>query len=211
MFKRISILLAAFVFSAAAQATLIDFTGADWEQAIVNGGGATATIGNITLTSDNGSLTFNRKDSGGCKAGQPTNGLTCDGDGIGINNDEITQGGSQQITLTFDKAVNITNIILLDLFSAERGYDVNGDPTTGEIAIIEGTQYFGPNLLAGGYYATGFSGQAITSIVFSGNLDSFSDYALAAIEVSAVPIPGAAILFGSALLGFFGFKRRRLA
>lgn len=211
MFKRISILLAAFVFSAAAQATLIDFTGADWEQAIVNGGGATATIGNITLTADNGSLTFNRNDSGGCKAGQPTNGLICDGDGIGINNDEITQGGSQQITLTFDKAVNITNIILLDLFSAERGYDVNGDPTTGEIAIIEGIQYFGPNLLAGGYYATGFSGQAITSIVFSGNLDSFSDYALAAIEVSAVPIPGAAILFGSALLGFFGFKRRRLA
>ena len=211
MFKRISILLAAFVFSAAAQATLIDFTGADWEQAIVNGGGTTATIGNITLTADNGSLTFNRKDSGGCKAGQPTNGLTCDGDGIGVNNDEITQGGSQQITLTFDKAVNITDIILLDLFSAERGYDVNGDATTGEIAIIEGIQYFGPNLLAGGYYATGFSGQAITSIVFSGNLDSFSDYALAAIEVSAVPIPGAAILFGSALLGFFGFKRRRLA
>lgn len=211
MFKRISILLAAFAFSAAAQATLIDFTGADWEQAIIDGGGTAATIGNVTLTADNGSLTFNRNDSGGCKDGQPANGLTCDGDGIGINNDEITQGASQQITLTFDKAINITNIILLDLFSTERGYDVNDDPTTGEIAIIDGIQYFGPNLFAGGYYATGFSGQAITSIVFSGNLDSFSDYALAAIEISAVPVPGAAILFGSALLGFFGFKRRRIA
>ena len=67
MFKRISILLAAFAFSAAAQATLIDFTGADWEQAILNGGGTTATIGNVTLTADNGLLTFNRNDSGGCK------------------------------------------------------------------------------------------------------------------------------------------------
>lgn len=99
MFKRISILLMAFAFSAAAQATLIDFTGADWEQAIVDGGGITATIGNVSLTANNGSLTFNRNDSGGCKNGQPTNGLTCDD--IGINNDEITQGGSQQITLTF--------------------------------------------------------------------------------------------------------------
>ncbi len=211
MFKQISILFAAFAFSAAAQATLIDFTGANWEQAIIDGGGSTATIGNLTLTANNGLLTFNRNDSGGCKDGQPTNGLTCDGDGIGINNDEISQGGSQQITFTFDKAVNITNIFLLDLFSGERGYDVNGDPTVGEIAVIDGIQYFGPNLLAGGYYATGFSKQAITSIIFSGNLDSFSDYALAAIdvEISPVPVPGAAILFGSALLGFFGFKRRR--
>jgi len=211
MFKKISIILATLAFSVSAQANLIDFTGADWEQAIIDGGGTTASIGNVTLTANTGSLTFNRNDSGGCKAGQPTNGLSCDGDGIGINNDEITQGGSQNITISFQQAVNITDILLLDLFSNESGRDVNGDPTVGEIAIIDGIEYFGPNLLPGGFYETGFSGQAITSIVFSGNLDSFSDYAVAGIKISPVPLPGAAILFGSALLGFFGFKRRRNA
>ena len=55
--------------------------------------------------------------------------------------------------------------------------------------------------------------QTVTEIIFSGYADSFSDYALAGIDVelSPVPVPGAAILFGSALLGFFRFKRRRIA
>lgn len=201
MFKQFSILLATLAFSISAQATLIDFTDQSWEAAISAGSGTTATLGNVTLTAKSGSLTFNRSDNGGCVAGRPANGLTCDGDGIGINNDEITQGGSQQITISFQQAVDITDIFLLDLFSSER---------TGEIAIIDGAQYSGSNLLAGGFFETGFNGLGITSIVFSGNLDSFSDYAVAAIEVSAVPLPGAAILFGSALLGFFGFKRRRV-
>ena len=98
--------------------------------------------------------------------------------------------------------LNISNIFLLDLFSSEQ---------TGEIAIIDGIQYFGDNLLPGGFYATGFTGQGISSIVFSGNFDSFSDYAIAGIEVSAVPLPGAVVLFGTALLGFFGVgsSRRR--
>lgn len=69
--------------------------------------------------------------------------------------------------------------------------------------------YLAVSDLVGGFYNTDFSGQGISSIIFSGNLDGFSDYALAGIKISPVPLPGAAILFGSALLGFFGFKRRR--
>ncbi|GMR16443.1 MAG: hypothetical protein BMS9Abin31_0778 [Gammaproteobacteria bacterium] len=209
MFKRISILFTVFAVSVSAQAMLIDFTDKSWEAAINAGTGTSATIGNVTLTANTGSLTFNRNDSGGCKNGQPTNGLQCDGDGIGINNDEITQGGSQQITVSFSEAVNINNILLLDLFANETGYELDWSKRTGEIAVIDGLFYSGPNPLAGGYYATGITGQGITSIVFSGYLDRFSDYALAGIDISPVPIPGAAILFGSALLGFFGFKRRR--
>ena len=202
MFKRISILLAALTFSLSAQATLIDFTDDSWLTAINAGGGTTATIGNATLTANTGYLTFNANDNAGCIAGQPINGLTCDGDGIGIYNDEISEGGSQQVTVSFNEAVNISNIFLLDLFSSEQ---------TGEIAIIDGIEYFGDNLLAGGFYATGYTGQGITSLTFSGNLDSFSDYAVAGIEVSAVPLPGAVVLFGTALLGFFGVgaSRRR--
>ncbi len=211
MFKRISILLATFVISASAQATLIDFTKLEWKDAIAaNNDYTTATIGNVTLTANTGVLTFNSGDRGGCVYGQPGNGLTCGGDGIGINNDEISQGGSQEITISFAQAVNITDILLLDLFANETGYELDGKTKrTGEIAVIDGLFYSGPNPLAGGFYATGFAGNGITELVFSGYLDKFSDYAVAGIDVTPVPLPGAAILFGSALLSFFGFKRRR--
>ncbi|MDH5369081.1 MAG: hypothetical protein OEW99_03595 [Gammaproteobacteria bacterium] len=205
MLKQFSIMFAAFIFTASAQATLVDFTDSSWQTAISVGSGNTATIGNITLTSTGGNLSFNGSSSeqAGCIAGQPGNGLTCDGDGIGIQNDEITQYSNQSITIDFATAVNVSNIFLLDLFGTER---------TGEIAVINGDNSYQAlidNSGIGGFYATGYSAAGISSIILSGNLDSFSDYALAAIEVSPVPIPGAAILFGSALLGFFGFKRRR--
>ena len=200
MYKQISALLAALLFSASSHATLIDFTDSSWQTAINTGSSNTATIGDITLTANIGNLTFNAGDNGGCLAGQPTNGLTCDGDGIGIYNDEITEGGNQIITVDFAQAVNISNIFLLDLFASEQ---------TGEIAIINGEQYSGDNLLAGGFYATGFTGQGITQLIFSGNYDLFSDYAVAGIEVAAVPLPGAVVLFGTALLGFFGVNAGR--
>lgn len=204
MLKQFSILLVAFAFSVSAQATLIDFTDSSWQTAINVGDGTTATIGNVTLQSTGGYLTFNAGDNAGCIDGQPNNNLTCDGDGIGINNDEISQSSTQSITISFAEAVNVSNIFLLDLFGVEK---------TGEIAVIDGNAYHAliKNGGIGGFFATGYSVDGIMSIVLSGYADYFSDYALAAIdvEISAVPVPGAAILFGSALLGFFGFKRRR--
>jgi len=200
------------VFASAANAALIDFTDASWGAAIAAGDGTSATLGNITLTAggDNAHLTFNGTgDQGGCQAGQSSHGLACAGDGIGVNNDEITQSGSsftssdQSITISFAEAVDVNDLFVLDLFGSER---------TGEIAIIDGNPYAAPvgNLgIPGGFYATGYSELGILSVVLSGNTDWFSDYALAAIdvEVSPVPLPGAMLLFGSALLGMFGFKR----
>ena len=200
MFKQLSIFLATLLFSLSSHATLIDFTDSSWQAAI---DGDTATIGDITLTASTGYLTFNADDNAGCLAGQPTNGLTCDGDGIGIYDDEIASKYQQQITIDFAQAVNISNIFLLDLFPNE------GPDGEAEQAIINGEQYFGDNLLAGGFYATGFTAQGITQLIFSGNLDDFSDYAVAGIEVSAVPLPGAVVLFGTALLGFFGVNAGR--
>ena len=203
MFKRIFILLAAFLLSTAAQATLIDFTDSSWQTAINSGSSNTATIGNVTLTASTGYLTFNAGDKAGCVAGQSTNGLACDGDGIGIYDDEIASKYQQQITIDFAQAVNISDIFLLDLFPNE---GPNGEA---EQAIINGQQYFGDNLLAGGFYATGFTGQGITQLIFSSDYDYFSDYAVAGIEVSAAPLPGAVVLFGTALLGFFGVNAGR--
>ena len=204
MIKRTLILLAFCVMPITSQATLIDFTDINWS--IVNGTDV-AGIGNLTLSSTGGDMTFNAGDNGGCIAGQGSHGLACDGDGIGIGNDEITELGNtraaQTITISFDNAVNITNLFLLDLFGSER---------SGEVAIIDGNPYQAPvgNLgIAGGFFATGYTGLGITEIILSGNRDFFSDYAVAGIEVSPVPLPGAVFLFGSALLGFFGFRRFR--
>ena len=209
MYKQLSILLAAFALSLSAHAALIDFTDSTWKDAIDGNNLTSVTVGNITLESTGGYLTFNSSsgERAGCSAGQPDNNLSCLGDGLGVgssNPDEITQNSTQSITVTFAEAVNVNDILLLDLFSSEQ---------SGERAVINGEQYYGDNLLAGGFYATGFTGNNIYSLLFTGNIDSFSDYALAGIDVelSPVPVPGAAILFGSALLGFFGFKRRKIA
>lgn len=110
--------------------------------------------------------------------------------------------------MTFQNSVNISNIYLLDLFLND-----NGNTGNNEIALIDANNqtymYTANDVITDGFYDTGFTGQNISSIIFSAYDDNFCDYALAGIEVSAVPLPGAVILFGSALLGFFRFKRRR--
>lgn len=216
MFKRISILLAALAFSAQASATLIDFTKAnDWE-----GSQGQATyfqmIDSIGVTISSAAsgqlLTFNNSDSGGCENGTADSILKCDGDGIGVGDDEIHQGGSQKILVKFDNAVDISNIYLLDLFKNDNGIKGNHEKA---LMTIDGITYEFDAASSGdgGFLNTAFSLLNVTEIIFSGYSDLFSDYALAGIdvEISAVPVPGAAILFGSALLGFFGFKRRRIA
>ena len=92
---------------------------------------------------------------------------------------------------------------------------------TGEQAIIINSNdvnktVIGVNGTVGGFLSVEYllnEGKGLTSILLKGYRDCFSDFALAGLEIapSPVPVPGAAILFGSALLGFFGFKRRRLA
>ena len=215
MFKQLSILLAAFALSFSANATLVDFTDNDWKAAIGTGNVTTATVGDVTLNSTGGYLNFNGSSSeiNGCLSAGST-GLACDGDGIGIrqwnNDDEISYG--ETLTISFLEAIDISKIYLLDLFLNDNG--VTGRT---EIAVIS-TNGNKTNLVAttdsnGGFFSADYIVKDITSIVLSGYKNCFSDYALAAVdvEVSAVPIPGAAILFGSALLGFFGFKRRRVA
>lgn len=196
-------LLALMAFTTPAKAQLIDFTSLAWHNAVNIGGGTTATLGGVTLTATGGTFTINNSSSeiSGCAGGQPGNGLSCAGDGIGINNDEITEGGQQGITITFDTVVDVNDILLLDLFGSEQ---------TGEIAIINGTPYEPPpgnGGFPGGFFATGFAANGITEIFLTGNLDYFSDYALAGIDVTPVPLPAAMFLFASALLGLMGFRR----
>lgn len=193
------------------QAGLIDFTDSSW-QAVVTGSSSTATVGDITLTASVNNLTFNANDKGGCVAGQSSHGLACLGDGIGIRNDEITQGGTQQITVTFANEVNILNVNVLDLFGSERsgetalimkvGDSVNSyTPTAGNLGV------------AGGYWETGFSAFGVTELVLYSPDDGFSDYALASIEIedsSVVAEPGSLALMAFGIIGL-ALMRKRLS
>ena len=193
--------ITAFVLSATANAASIDFTSNAWSGVA----GLTTTVGDVKLTSIGGNLTFNGSlgERAGCfSAGA---GLACQGDGIGISNDEISEGGNQILTVDFlHGPVNVTKLVLLDLFGQEQ---------SGEIAVISGQDYQSDTSVnsAGGYFLTGFTADGISTITLTGNDDGFSDYALARIEYSPVPLPAAAWLFASALMGFSLMSRKRSA
>lgn len=204
MFKQLVTGLALIALGSNASAALIDFTSSTWSG--VSGPSHTesvAGVGNVTLRALGGGLTFNDADSGGCSAGGgPGLGLACVGDGIGIGDDEITTR-RELLSLSFSSPVDVVDIILLDLFSSEPEY------ATIRMTGSGFTTVGGSNDL-GGLVSTGISGGGVTSILFFAT-GRYSDYSLAAVEVSAVPLPGALVLFLSGLAGFSFFRKRKAA
>jgi hypothetical protein len=215
MKKLITLLVPLFLFplvSSSVHAGIIDFTSDDWSGVGQNSVSEFIFDG-IKLSSVDENLTFNDPDgASGCGKGDTsqtnlaaTTGLACIGDGIGISNDEITQGGSQILTVSFlNGPVDILDIHLLDLFAGEQ---------SGEIAIINGISVYADPLAIvsftndGGYWESGLQFYGVESLTFSGNLDTFSDYSLARIAYK-VPEPTVIALFTVGLLGL-GFARRR--
>jgi len=226
MSKALSV-IALLVSANYVQATVIDFTSDQWRSA-VGTGNSSATVGDVTVKSFGGSLSFNGYDytknkSGdevGCQLGQASHGLACSGDGLGVGDDEIFHSNfSQHIIVEFAKAVNITGIEFLDLF---------GDERDGEMAAIKvnasssshSERAFGVS--PGGYYSVSDRNIAkftnVESLTFIGNLDGYSDYSLARIttsgaSVASVPeIDGSHAALGVCLLaGFIAvFRERRI-
>ncbi|ARN73946.1 PEP-CTERM sorting domain-containing protein [Oceanicoccus sagamiensis] len=207
-----ALMVGASLFSIASQALVIDFTSSAWQGANSQ---TTFSNGGVTLTGSD-TMTFNGSsgERNGCNASSseidPTPGipLACDGDGIGIRgSDEITGNSSQSLTITFDNAVNIIQIELLDLFDNEGS---NGDPevaifTLGsDVETFDGIFAPGNN---GGYVATGYTASDVTSLTLTAGADTWSDYALARITTgvnsSSTPVaePSSLALLGLGLLG----------
>lgn len=205
----------------------IDFTDADPWVGVV--GQTIFTSGGVTLIGLPGSqMTFNaRGGSGDPKLGmEPCRTLeyACDGDGIGIGDDELSwlpSGGfSQLLEVQFDTAMTINEISFLDLFNEGTGRETaywrfnQGSDAGSAMFSLDAPLANVSWPATNGFAATsGLNVGGVTSITFFVNCNtddcSANDYSLAGI--SAVPIPAAAWLFGSGLIGLAGIARRRQA
>jgi hypothetical protein len=208
----------------------IDFTNANpWVgvqgQKSFSSGGVTVSSGHGG-GSVGGNLTFNAGGSEGPAAGMAPCGVyACDGDGIGIGDDEISwksSGFDELLEVSFDSAVTLTEISFLDLFTESTGTEIafwyyNGDSSAKSNLFASSST--GSNGFAS---TTGLNVAGVTSITFlvdcAGNNCANNDYALAGVkfdsasnDVSEVPLPAAAWLFGSGLIGLAGIARRRRA
>ena len=201
-----------------AQALLIDFTdysvwGAGNIIATPNLDNQTATASytypdnlTVTLTATGGNLTFNVP--GSC--GSATY-LACDGDGIGISDDEISGvlSAGESLLVEFSRAIGIYSISLLDLFghagdpeSAQLQFDGNGNSTSYSVAGTADADGVGQYQIAMANLA--HHGD-LTSILFTSPNET-SDFALAALELGidvdtlSIPEPMTVALFGLGLL-----------
>lgn len=205
--------------NALAAAKLYDFTASPFLsgpvfQDSVDGVGFT-----LTFTPNDGTLTFN---DGPGEAPGPIDGalidLAGDGDGLGIDDDEVTNGGSgESILITFDKKVKVTALAFLDLFlrsaedsNPEKAYvSVDGGTPTAFIgqSVVGTAPDYGTGFAE---YATMFSGTSFLFTAGSGN-DGYGkgDFALAALEVQAVPLPASVLLLAGAMGGLGAIRRRK--
>lgn len=184
--------------SVAASAALIDFTD--------NSTGFSGAIGNgITWELTGTPLPPNTDEVGG---GRPLGGLAWENDGVGIGNDEVTQG-TQSLTLTFSEEVTMTSALYLDLFAIADHESAIISVGSAPGAVADET--FATAGSVGGFATTGslsLTGTSFTFFAGSGFDDGDGDFALAGVNIAPVPLPAGILLMGTAL-GGLGLARRR--
>lgn len=192
-------LAAASLFTmASAHAELIDFT--DWSiwGSGMAGRSATAAYlapGAVTLNARGGNLNFNAR-------------------GVGIGDRRIS--GPERLVIRFDQAVSVTSLNLYHLFKGERvrvNFFASASDRTPSSSVIIRRDCAGLNECSrgpGGYLSATFDGRLAQRLVI---FAPKGDAGVGGIGVAATPIPAAAWLFGSALLGVagIGYRRRQRA
>jgi hypothetical protein len=227
--KRITLALAAtaLVSTGVAQADYVDLTEQEWGSNAL--GSLTVTrslgglIGNVTITANKGTLYFQSFD--GLQPPLPAF-LAGERDGAGISSageaagtiDEVTQASGEILTLTFDDGPKSVNAVgAVDLFFSNANSSLTENMQVeffnGAASVLTKTLTGAVALSAGtGFIDTTFPAVSVDKIVFTmigaTSDDGVNDGAAAYVQV--VPIPAAAWLFGSALVGMVGMGRRKL-
>ncbi|MGR3343204.1 MAG: VPLPA-CTERM sorting domain-containing protein, partial [Paracoccaceae bacterium] len=141
--------------------------------------------------------------------------LLGDNDGVGIGQDEITFGG-EYLTLTFSEQVTLTAAYFLDLFIAPKIEDFEvanitiGSAPGAADAFANADDVFQNNFGYRELTGLGLFGSSFTFWAGGGNDNRGSaDFALAAVDISPVPLPAGLVLLGTALAGFGALRRKR--
>lgn len=219
----------AICFCNGAMASYLDFTDNSTISSlttITNGYEGSVDGVGFTLTAASLGVNFNESyDGSSTNSGCQDNGgpLMCERDGAGIGNDEITGltvSSGQIMTLEFERTVYISSLDFLDLYlnpdsllGGEQARVTIDGTTPPYLVNATGTSgdggYANLNLLALGGPVLGQTIEFTSFLGLGIQDDRDNDYAFAGINISVVPIPAAAWLFGTALIGLVGFSKRR--
>ena len=178
----------------------IDFTDGSWDaaQGLTS---FTTHPSNIDVFATGGTLTVNY-------VGGPS-GDNSGTDGLGINDDEVTQGGIEQLRLAFSTPITLNTVRITDLFLNE---GPSGQPEVGMYSLNGGafTSFTSVGAANGALTLNFFQQSGISSIVFKAPSDSWSDFSVKGLNYS-VPEPTTLLLLGAGLVGLAGWGWKRTA
>lgn len=181
-------LFGGMLLAGAAQAVMVDLTTGSWSQ-FNNQSSATGTFGSnhVTLsTNGTGTLNFTSYDGGTRTA---CGKLACVGDGVGINDDEMSYG-KERLTARFSSAVTLNSVQFLDLFGAGHPGDPQAEGAAMLFELADGSTGLqiasGAELSGAGYldFVLGLTDVISISFFTDPKVSANSDFALAGLDLT---------------------------